>query len=126
LEHISFFGQVLWIEWAHFWKDRVQLCAIFARIFALDRRRNVALGGIRVQFFIDYQFFRFPALLGLCEGKKSLNHPGLVPQFVKVCLIDEVDDEAFFRAVADTGANDTTNFANELWLAVRFFVVLDY
>ena len=65
MEYISFFGQVLRVEGTHFWKDRVQLCTVFARIFTFDRRGDVALGGIRVQFFIGYQVFRFPALLGL-------------------------------------------------------------
>ena len=36
LEHISFFGQILRVEGAHFWQDRVQLRTVLARIFSLD------------------------------------------------------------------------------------------
>ena len=45
--------------------------------------------------------------------------------FIKVIAIYEINDEAFFRAVANTCADNAPNFADKLRLALGLFVVLE-
>ena len=104
LEYDLLLGQVQWIERAHFRQQGVELRAVFAGKFALDRRGKIPTGRLGVEVLLRDQFLGLLLLDAPGVHIKGFDHTVLVAQVVEVGLVDEVDHQALFCAVAETGS----------------------
>ena len=104
LQNVLFPGQVLWVERTHLRQDRIQFRAVVTGKFAFDRIADVALCGFNVDIFRTNKFFCFTFSR---EGVESLYHARLVTKFIKIRLIDEINQAEPVRVAEPAEANSS-------------------
>ena len=59
------------------------------------------------------------------KGKEGIDDGGLIADLIQICLVDEIDHQTLFGAVAEAASDHTANFIHKIRLALVLLVMLE-